>query len=297
MKNRLANTFLAQTLLISHLVCSNVYAQIPVPVSKAPKSQIKAAAQTQTNVIEVKTEKKEEKTYSLDLAMEYSEKIAVEQRGARESNIDFVIAPVIKLNSILKLGTKVVVTKENSGARQTTISNTPVSLVIKGIKLSEQFKTLHSVTATAATNEETQKRDRLKGAIGITNGIGYESTFAKIEYRLGISKNFHEFTVNSENSPNVEYRLANTLTLLVPVTEKLSITAAGLYRLGRTYGGFQRSNFTFDADIVYDVTGKFSLNLGTSNDGNALKANGVDSNIEAYNENTSVVRAGISLTL
>ena len=50
-------------------------------------------------------------------------------------------------------------------------------------------------------------------------------------------------------------------------------------------------------DLLYEVSGKMSLNLGTSNVGSALKMNGVDSNITAYNDDTSVIRAGVSITL
>lgn len=285
MKNRLANTFLAQTLLISHLVGSNVYAQIPV----APHSQ--------TNVLQIDEDKKDDKAFSLDLAAEYSQKIAVEEQGARENSTDFTFSPAYKINSILTLRAKTIVTKENSGARQTTLSNTVGTLTIKGLKLNENFLTLHSISATAPTNEESKKRDRLMGAAGLTNGIRFKSAVVKVDYKLSLSKNFHEFNINADGSPNVEYRLGHTLDVTVPITDKFSIEAVGLYRFGRTYGGFQRNTFTFDADINYDVTEKLTLNLGTSNDGNALKANGVDSNIDAYNENTSVVRAGISLTL
>ncbi len=289
MKTRLTKSFLAQTLLISHLASSEAFAQAPAPVSTAPHSQ--------TNLAQIKQEEKKESAFNLGIAVEYSQKIAVDQRGARKNNTDFTLAPTYKINSLLTLGAKGIMTKENSGSRQTTFSNTQLSLGLKGIKFGSDFESLHSLTGTAATNEASQKRDRLNGAIGVSNGIRFINPLVKIEYKLGLSKNFHEFNINAAGSPNVEYRLSNSLDINVPITQRLSISTVGIYRNGLTYGGFQRNLFSVDADINYDLNDKFSLNLGVSNDGDALKSNGIDSNISAYNENTSVVRAGLSLSL
>jgi hypothetical protein len=289
--------------LTSQVMGGILFAQTPANVSATSVAQVSSQVtaqsmpQIQTSTTTASTVQKAGLPLSLSLGIEYAQKVAVEEGGERESTTDITIAPSYKINSILTAAGNIVFSKENSGARQSSVSNTTVNLGIKGIKISESLETLHSVGGVIPTNEDSIKRDRLKGAAVLTNGLRWTNPFAKIEYKLGLSKNFHEFTENAEGSANVEYRLTNSLNVVVPLTDKFSISALGIYRLGRTYKGFQRNAFEIHSDLNYDILEKLAINIGTSNDGSALKANGVDSNIEAYNENTSIIRAGLTLTL
>ncbi len=290
MKIRTTNSFLVSSLLVSALASLVAHAQVSEQAASV-------ASSAQSSITKFKKEAEVKKDFSLDLGIEYSQKTAVEEKGSTESSTDFLIAPNYKINNKLSLAAKAVVSKENSNQRQTSISDTKIALALKGFKLSEQFETLHSISGVVPTNEDSQKQDRLYTSIGLTNGIKFSNAVAEIKYKLGLSRNFHEFNINADGSPNIEYRLANTLEIKIPVTESFSITSVGTYRLGRTYAGAQRTDFIFDTDLNYDILENLSVNLGTSNEGGALKANGVDSNISAFNENTSVYRLGLSLTL
>ncbi len=289
--------------LTSQVMGGLLFAQTPanVPATSVAQSTIQVGAdsilQTQTSTTSVTAEEKKKSNISLDLGIEYSQKVATEEFGERENSTDILLAPAYKINSILTASGKIVFTKENSGARQSSASNTTLTLGIKGIKINESLESLHSVGGVAPTNEDSIKRDRLKGGLAITNGLRWKNPYVKIDYKLGLSKNFHEYTVNAEGNPNIEYRLSNSLEITVPLTEKFSVSTLGIYRLGRTYKGFERTTFEINADLIYDILETLSINIGTSNDGRALKANGVDSNIQAYNENTSVIRAGLTLAL
>lgn len=291
----------AVTMMVVQLSGEALFAQATnvnkTNVAQLQQTQVQLQPQSQTSITSVSAEKAAAPAFSLSLGIEYAQKIAVEQEGERESSTDITLAPSYKISSILTASGNVIFSKENSGARQNSVSNTTIVLGIKGAKLTESVESLHSITGVAPTNEDSIKRDRLKGAASLTNGIRWTNPFAKVEYKLGLSKNFHEFTVNAEGNANIEYRLINSLMIAIPITDKWSISTTGAYRLGRTYKGFQRYAFEFNADINYDVLDQLSINVGTSNDGSALKSNGVDSNITAYNENSSVIRAGLTLTL
>lgn len=291
MKQNLRKSVITRSVLISQLISLVAVAQ---PASVTTTS---ASSQSQTSTTKVSAEKKETKAFTLSLGIEYSQKVAAEEKGERESSTDTTLVPIYRITESLNAGANVVFSKENSGARQSSVSNTQLILGIKGFKINSEIETLHSANGVIPTNEESKKRDRLQGALSIMNGLRLTKTSAKVDYKLTLSKNFHEFTVNAEDSPNIEYRMVNALTVTIPITDKLSFSTMGAYRLGQTYKGFQRSAFEIHADLNFDVLEQLMINLGTSNDGSALKANGVDSNIEAYNANTSVWRAGISLTI
>lgn len=288
--------------LTSQFMAGFLFAQpAPISATSVAQSSIQMSSdsltQSQTSTTSASAKQKSKAAFGLDLGIEYSQKVAVEEEGERESSTDITVAPSYKINSVLTATGKAIFTKENSGARQSSVSNTSLTLGIKGFKFNESLETLHSVGTAIPTNEESIKQDRLKTSVSLMNGLRWKNPFAKVEYKLGLAKNFHEYTINAEGSPNIEYRLTNSLEISVPLTDKFSISTLGIYRLGRTYKGFQRNTFEIHADLNYDILEKLTINIGTSNEGNALKANGVDSNIAAYDENSSVIRAGLSLAL
>lgn len=248
-----------------------------------------------TSTVQINPEVKEEdKSFSADIAIEMSQKITAEERTERENTTSITLAPSYKINSLLTAAVKTVFNQDNYGQRESNLSNTTVSLGIKGYQISQDFKTKHSISSVVPTNEKTINDDRLKGNIGVSNGIAFSNDYISASYALGLSRNFHEFSQNRAGSPNIEYRVSHIVEVRLPVTEQLALSGSGVYRVGYTYNDFERYSFIFDADISYEFIKSLTANIGTSNDGAALKANGVDSNIAAYNENTSVYRAGLT---
>ena len=248
-----------------------------------------------SSVTQIKTDSTDhDKNLGILASIEYSQKIAVDEKSERESGTSLLLVPSYKLSSVATISAKAILNKDNYGPRNTTLSNTTMSLSIKGFKLSDKLMTTHALLGVLPTDEQARKEDRLRGAIGISNGLKLDTQWAQLDYKLQLKRNFHEYTVNFEGKPNIEYTLANLLEVTIPLTDKFSFISAGIYKNGRTYKGFERTSFELNFDINYDFTPQLSLNLGTSNDGNALKANGVDSNISAYNEDTSVNRLGLS---
>jgi hypothetical protein len=256
-----------------------------------------AAQNTQTSVTKLPIQEVEgdrDKRLSVSTGMEYSQKIAVEEQGQRESSTDFALALGYKTSALSTLTAKATVSKENNGPKNTSISNTQIILGIKGYNFNDRLKSAHALTGVIPTNEKSQKQDRLQGAVVISNGFTYTIPSIKIDYRLGLSKNFHEFDHNADGKANIEYGLSNSLALDIPVYKAFHISLDTIYRNSRTYRNFSRSSFGFNADLNYDFTEKLTINLGTSNEASALKANGTDSNISAYDDKSSVIRAGLT---
>ncbi len=251
--------------------------------------------QTGSSVTEIKTdEATTPKSLSIGVGLEYSQKTAVDEKVARESDLSITFIPVYQINEIFSFGAKSIFIQENSGPKNSKLSNTSLTLGIKGIQLSEEVKTVHSLGGAIPTSEDSQKRDRYKGGFSVVNGLSFESALVKLKYALSLSRNIHEYTFNAEGTANIEYRLGHSLEGILQLTDLLSLSTVGVYRLGRTYGGFERTSFELHGDINLDVAPGLTLNVGASNDGDALKSNGVDSNISAFNPNTASVRAGVS---
>ncbi len=236
--------------------------------------------------------------WSLGLGLEYSENVAQVEDGPKESGMELAFTPGYVINDTFALSGAFSMIQMSTEDKKPMSSNTQVGLSMKGWDITKSIKTVHGATAVLPTSQTSREIDKLHSSIGISNGLKM-TLHPKFEltYRLGLTRNFHEFTINANGSANVEYRLANTINMKLIATEKLNLTATGVYRLGRTYEGFQRSDFQFHGDINYDILDNLSVNLGSSNEGAALKANGVDSNISVYDEKSTVWRVGISTSI
>ncbi|MBC7465036.1 MAG: hypothetical protein H7256_03515 [Bdellovibrio sp.] len=230
----------------------------------------------------------------LEGGVEYAQKVAKDEVEGREAGTEFTLVLGYKLSSLFSLKAKGIITKQEDGPKDTSYSNTQLTLSIKGKKLNDQFETVHAVTAVIPTNKDSIERDRLKGAFALANGIHYDGVFASATYILSLAKNIHEFNFNADGKANIEYTLSNSLEVVVPMGDMFSISLAGLFKNGRTYGGFERSSFGFSADLNIAVSKNLGINLGTSNEGAGVKPNGTDSNIAAYDANSSVFRLGAS---
>lgn len=234
------------------------------------------------------------KKFSLITGLEYSQKVEVEENTERESSTDLSFVATYKINELYNLSAKTALTQEHNGPKNSSISDTTVGFGVKGIKINDQWITTHAMSAILPTSETSQERDRLRAAIAITNGVSYSGDRLKARYSLGLSKNFHEFDQNAEGTFLNEYRITNLIYLIVPVTDRFSISVSGLYRISYTYDKIDRYGFGTFGDLNYYFSEKLSANLGVSTEGNALKSNGTDSNISVYDDTSSVVRAGLT---
>lgn len=234
---------------------------------------------------------------SLDSSLEHSQRVAKDEKSKREGSLDLSLGVGYKINPTFRLSVRTYLSKPNTESQETEISNTQLGLGISGFDLNSNIRTIHSVAGVLPTSVKSREQDRLRGGVSVSNGLRYQGSITMVQYLLGITENFHEFNVNALGSPNVQITLSNTLTMRIQLPNQFSLSAVGVYSSGRTYGNKERSSFQVHGDLNYDVTDKVTLNLGTSNAGQALKSNGVDSNISAFDEDSAVIRAGLTIVL
>lgn len=160
-----------------------------------------------------------------------------------------------------------------------------------------------SLTAVIPATERSIKRDQLQGAIagaltflvrpdGLTNNFGSWS----ILMGLTAGRNFHTFEedingqVLNQYSSNQSFGLGYNFG-------SWDLSLNYLHRSRWTYQGNTRDSFELSQEIAYALNENFAVNVGHSNGGSSLKANGYESNLELINENNSIVYLGIQAGL
>lgn len=278
---------LLMTQILSLGVSSVVMAQQTTATVVAPST----ATGTSTTVIKPADTNKS--PWGFDTSLEYSQKASQEEGVDLESSIDLTAAAKYKINDTFSTSVKSAISKQNNQPGDTLLSDTVLGLSVSGWKIAEGYKTLHSIFGVIPTSKSTQEA-KVYTQLGLNNGLVFDGVYFQSKYILGLSKNFHEYEQTASGTANIEYRLSNLLEISVPIVDKFTIVSNGVYKIGWTYTGNNRYAFGFGSDLNYDIKDNMSASIGFSTEGNALKANGVDSNIQIFNEYTSVYKAGMS---
>lgn len=242
-------------------------------------------------------EKKQRPIFSALVNLEKSSNQFDSKSGNQQSATNLTLAPSVSLTENLNLGASSIVTKQDTSAQETTLSNTLLILGYNGYKFSNGAQLAHSLRTTLPTNEDQKKTDRFQGAVGVRNQITAQLGGLDFTYRLTLTKNIHEFTRNADGQENIEYTLSHLIEPTYNFNDYFAIGYVAAIRQSKTYSGSDRNMMSSDLDFYINFTKKFQVNFGASTDGTMYKANGTDSNVEIYNSNKSSLKAGLTLLI
>lgn len=245
-----------------------------------------------------KNTKTKASAFHLTAELSTSSNLYSEKSANQEGSTDLEIAPSFVFGSRYSLGAISALSQEKAAGetRDTILSNTEISLGIKGPEITRDLGSSFVIKGVAPTNEKTRKEDSYQGGAGLSGSLIFKKGITTLKYTMAGARSFHQFTVNAESSPNIQYALTQSLGLELELTKGLSLTTSGSYKQGWTYRNFSRQTYGYTAGLGYEFMKSWIIGASVGTEGNAMKANGTDSNIRFYNENTSVVKASVTFT-
>jgi hypothetical protein len=186
--------------------------------------------------------------------------------------------------------------KELVGRQEIHMSNTPIKLSYKRFVLLDVFKVENRLTATLPTNDEIARDTSYRGGVNLGSDFKHEFKAIPVDfvYGFGVTRNLHGYELDREGSPNIEYSIIHSIALVGHLGKKVNLLGAMSVKNGKTYVGAEKTTFLGKAGVEVEVTKSFSAGVEINNEGDALKADGRESNISLYNENTTVLGAGLS---
>lgn len=249
------------------------------------------------SISNLQPQKETPRPFKVNIAAERSSNLVAEGKDGDDTATTFMLMPTYKWSESLSSFARAQLEVSEVGERKQTLTDTQINLTVKGHQLSEKWKTSYSLNGFVPTNLDNKKETTFQGAGSIGVSLSGTYTFAEISYAPSYRRNVHEFNIAASGSENIKETLAHGLTVNVPLSSKFSLSFLGIYRTSWTYKGILKTAFANAADIEFSPLKDLTFNVGTSTEGSALKANGKDSNIEFFNENQSVLRAGVSYVL
>lgn len=172
-------------------------------------------------------------------------------------------------------------------------NDTSASLRRKPFAISRNLLMGFSVGGVAPTSKDSSKRQNSMGTMttGLNFSVNPKALIAGLNIlgSLSLSKNFHQYETDINGKVLNQYSSSQSLSVAYNWSMGLSASANFVHRNGLTYQNNIRESFEISEEIGYDITKAISVAVGHSNSGNALKANGTDSNVQFMDENSSIV--------
>lgn len=212
---------------------------------------------------------------------------------------ELTLWPSFKLGENTSLSMLAVVSQDHVHARNTSLSNTSLNLSLAKFHLANDFTWSPSLSAALPTDEGMRKSDSFQGSVGAGSLFVRKKEGSPLEFAwaLAVVRNIHEYNLSAEGGALLEYTLKNRIVLEYFWTERWSTSWVSDYIVGSTYGQNTKTKFANALDLNFEFAKNWIANAGVSTDGDAKKYDGVQSNFSFFNENTSVLRLGVTYAL
>jgi hypothetical protein len=236
--------------------------------------------------------------FSMPITIETGSTMHSENSYEREAQTALALSPSVKITKNLKLSSSVTIYKEQTGAGNSGFDNTPVGLSLR-TAFTPTISWTNSLTAILPTNRQMQDETTYQGAGKIGTSINFDGLFLDSSFNYGVSytRNVHELEITNIGGFNMRETVTQALNFSLPLGKDWSFDASFVYNYGWTYLDDSRSKFYTGVNLNWNFLNDWTAAIGTSNEGNALKPNGSDSNIEFYNDNSSVVKFSLTYVL
>ncbi|MCC2679269.1 MAG: hypothetical protein K0R29_1845 [Pseudobdellovibrio sp.] len=286
-------------------LANSVFAEeVTVSVASSAPAASMAASPAQTSTAAVKPVKKPSSpTFGISATLSRSTSLIDFQDGSRSDGMDIQVVPSIgfssgKLSAVFAYAQNL---RDEYAETENDFADVPVTWSFKGTPLnlfdSYDSKISYSMTAVAPASKLSTKRDQLQTSLSGKIGFSLTPKDEGFTASAGVTagRNFHAYETDINGNVLNQYSSNQTLSLGYGIGS-WSVGIDYIHRTRWTYRGNIKTSFGLSEEIGYSINDNFAVAVGHSNEGSTLKANGADSNIDFFNENSSMVYGSLSLS-
>lgn len=264
-------------------------------------SNAEAAAQASgTTTLKTETPNPAQKAWNVVLDFQIGSTLHKQDSYERRSDKALSISPLYRFSENWSLSGNTALVQDDSieGQGNSFLDNTIVSMSHTR-KITPNIRWKNSAGGILPTNPDMRDQTTYQGSVKVSTGLTFSGLALDSSLNTGLSltRNFHEYNINADGAFNVRETAGFSIGIELPFLQNWSFSTSFMYNAGRAYSDDLRTKFAFDTSFSWAPTDEFALSVGTSNDGSALKPNGRDSNIEFFDNNSSVVKLGLTYTL
>lgn len=217
------------------------------------------------------------------------------QDGSRQDGMDYSARLNINLTKIHLIRIDGGYTQNITNPESSDWNDTSISFRKSPTLMSWPVLLGYSIGGVIPTSKDSYKRQNSQGSAtaSVTAALNPSVLMAGLGVTgiLSFAKNFHQYETDINGKVLNQYTSSQILSLSYDWPVGISISANLVHRNAFTYQSNIRESFEISEELSYEINKMFSVAVGHSNSGNALKPNGTDSNVQVMDENSSVVYA------
>lgn len=244
------------------------------------------------------------KPFSISAQLSRSRNLVDFKDGSRSDSIEVLVLPSYKTANggvSLRLGYAQDLNDPENIANGMTDAVVGFSLLPTVWKHTSTSTSLgFSISGILPTSKVSQKQTQLKGALSTSMSLGLKTnpeTYGQFNVGISVSagRSFHAFEEDVNGSVLSQYSSNQILSAGYSISD-FSMSFEFWNRSRWTYQNNVRQSFIMSQELGYGINPNFSIAIGHTNEGSALKANGQDSNIGLFNEDTSTIYGSLGVS-
>ncbi len=244
-------------------------------------------------------EEKPAKSYSIIGQLTTTSNVQPVESVDYSASQDVDLTTSYKFPTIVSLALDLNLSREYTGEGLTKVGDGYLRANFSALNLSNGLKLSADLINQLPLSEDSRDRSSLYTATTLRPNLSADLSELNIKglsvvYRVGFTRYIHQFTTSTTGASNNQYSISNRIDVMYSFLEKYSATLINNFSTTWSYAQRQRNSFSFRQELGFDITNKFSAQLGHSNQAGSLKADGRSSNVALFNETTSSVYTGVS---
>ena len=209
----------------------------------------------------------------------------------RQTNSTLLVSPSYQLSQGLKVSATLAYLQSFDDEQKSEINNLKIGLIKapQPLLIKKPLKWSQSAFIRLPTNQKSREVESFQGAISYEPKLHYEVRVATFRFPLSygvlLQKNIHRFSQSENASANISHYLRHRGSLEVAlIGSALSLGVDFSYENAWTYRETPRSSFGLSEFFAYQFSPQSFIQIGHSNQGAALKANGVTNNVSLFDK-------------
>ncbi len=217
--------------------------------------------------------------------------------GTTNESLDTTFENAYQINETYKIKSKIIYSQDLKNSTRNDFADADLTLSHSAIPLGSTITMSPLVLGTLPLSKNSRINNKFYGALGGALKWGLASGTLpeglSITLTTSLSRLFYEADTAVNGTVLNQYSAYQKLVTNYSIS-KYSFTFVFNHINSMTFQNNLKEAFVMAEEFEYSASDRISLLLGHANAGSALKANGQDSNIQFFNENSSVVYAGVT---
>jgi len=243
-------------------------------------------------------ELKSVKRFRLTTTLQAASSLHRTEQDGRDAYGRIILAPSYLLTDQIRGTVTGSLIQNNNEEEKTVFGNTKLTLSRKPLQLGTDTSLVLIGGGRLPTNPDDRRDNTYQGALLIEPYVMHEMKIfgqpVTGTYQLQATKNFHKYDRNNVSAANMSYSFLNYVSLDTYIMKNVVLTLEGDYTYARSYQDTPKTLFSLGQVLTYEQP-QWSVSVGHTNSANAFKPNGRDSNVTAFDQNTSSVYGTLRL--